>query len=154
MSISDPDMVEFRDAVAADLPAVVELLRDDILGRDRETDDLEPYRRAFERIEADPHHRLVVGIFHREPVCCAQLSILPGLGHGGATVAQIEGVRVMSAMRGRGIGYVLVDHLMSEARKAGADQVQLMSSNERTGAQRFYARLGFEPSHVGMKRSL
>ncbi|MEZ5226838.1 MAG: hypothetical protein R2710_09215 [Acidimicrobiales bacterium] len=43
---------------------------------------------------------------------------------------------------------------MSEARKAGADQVQLMSSNERTGAQRFYARLGFEPSHVGMKRSL
>ncbi len=164
MSLSDADMIEFRDATIDDLPAIVGMLGDDVLGARRENLALEtlslenpviePYRRAFERIDADPSERLIVGIFHREPVCCAQLSLLPGLSHGGATRAQIEGVRVMSRMRGRGIGHVLIDHLLGEARRAGADIVQLTTDKRRGDAHRFYERLGFEATHLGMKRSL
>ncbi len=155
MSLSDADMVEFRDAVPDDLAAIVAMLRDDVLGVGRETgDSMEPYRRAFDAIETDPAQHLIVGVFSRLPICCAQLSILPGLSHGGATRAQIEGVRVASSMRGRGIGYVLIDHVMNEARRAGAEIVQLTTDRRRTDAHRFYERLGFEGTHLGMKRLL
>ena len=40
------------------------------------------------------------------------------------------------------------------ARARGCRTVQLTSSNSRTAAQRFYARLGFVASHVGMKLTL
>ena len=56
--------VELRRATAADLPALVALLADDPLGATREaTDgDLSPYRRAFELLDDDPAHVLVVAV--------------------------------------------------------------------------------------------
>lgn len=45
-------------ARAGDVPALVALLGDDVLGREREGTDLESYARAFEQIDADPHHFL------------------------------------------------------------------------------------------------
>ncbi|HCC41490.1 MAG TPA: GNAT family N-acetyltransferase, partial [Arthrobacter bacterium] len=51
-----------RHAVSADLPAIVGLLADDSLGAGRErAEDMSPYERAFEAIDADPSHLLVVG---------------------------------------------------------------------------------------------
>ncbi len=43
---------------------------------------------------------------------------------------------------------------IDEARRRSCGLVQLNSDKSQTDAHRFYQRLGFVPSHEGMKRSL
>lgn len=147
----------FREAVAADVPVIVALLADDILGRDRE--DLTPpladsYFAAFAAIAADPDDCIVIAEVGGEVVACAQLTILNGLGQRGARRAQIEGVRVAAGHRGAGLGRALIEHLLARAREANCAVVQLTSDRSRTRAHEFYARLGFRPTHLGMKCDL
>ncbi|MGE3690572.1 MAG: N-acetyltransferase family protein [Novosphingobium sp.] len=47
------------------------------------------------------------------------------------------------ALTGRGIGALLMEWAFDEARKHGADEIQLSVFSENFGAQRFYARYGF-----------
>ncbi|MNN36700.1 putative acetyltransferase [compost metagenome] len=65
--------------------------------------------------------------------------------------AQIEGVRVDSSYRNRGIGELLIRHVIYLAKERGCRVVQLTTNKLRTDAQRFYTRLGFKSTHVGMK---
>ena len=48
------------------------------------------------------------------------------------------------AATGRGIGAALMDWALEEAAARGADEMQLSVWSENAGAQRFYARYGFE----------
>lgn len=148
------DEPAFRDAVEADLPAILALLVDDVLGaaRDRLTDPIDAaYAKAFAAIDANPHDRLIVAEAEGAVVACAQLTILHGLSRRGATRGQIEGVRVASRLRGAGLGERLIRHCLAMARERGCGLVQLTTDRSRTDAHRFYERLGFTPSHVGMK---
>jgi GNAT superfamily N-acetyltransferase len=43
---------------------------------------------------------------------------------------------------------------IDEARRRGCSGVQLTTNNSRKDAHRFYQRLGFRPTHVGMKLPL
>jgi ribosomal protein S18 acetylase RimI-like enzyme len=61
-----------------------------------------------------------------------------------------EDVRVASHCRSRGIGEQLVQWAVKEARGRGCRLVELLTHNTRVDAQRFYERLGFARSHVGM----
>ncbi|TYP90382.1 GNAT family N-acetyltransferase [Blastococcus xanthinilyticus] len=141
-----------RPATAADLPALVELLVDDPLGRHREsTADLAPYRSAFERIDADPAHLLVVAADGPDVVGTLQLSFLPGLARGGALRGQVEAVRVRADRRGQGLGGAMLRWVIEECRRQGATLVQLTSDRSRAEAHRFYAGLGFTASHTGFK---
>jgi GNAT superfamily N-acetyltransferase len=63
-------------------------------------------------------------------------------------------VRVRSDRRGSGLGEALIAWGISEARAHGCRLVQLTTNAGRTDARRFYERLGFEPSHIGMKLRL
>jgi ribosomal protein S18 acetylase RimI-like enzyme len=45
---------------------------------------------------------------------------------------------------GRGVGAALIEDALAEARQRGCDAVQLSVWAENLGAQRFYARYGFE----------
>jgi GNAT superfamily N-acetyltransferase len=76
--------------------------------------------------------------------------ILPGLSSQGASRGLIEDVRVASHCRSRGIGEQMVQWAVAEAGTKGCKLVELFTHNTRVDAQRFYARLGFQPSHVGM----
>ncbi|WP_284978870.1 GNAT family N-acetyltransferase [Arthrobacter sp. fls2-241-R2A-200] len=144
-----------RRAVRADLPRILQLLADDQLGAARENvDDLEPYERAFEAIDADPAHILIVGELGGQVVATFQLSYLPGLSRGGSWRAQIEAVRVAEALRGRGAGALMIGWAVDQARQRGCTLVQLTTDKSRVGAHRFYERLGFEASHEGMKLTL
>lgn len=151
-------LVQLREARADDLPALVALLAADQLGtgRDgiRDEDDLAAYRAAADAIAADPAHLLVVAESGGQVTGTFQLSFLPGLARRGALRAQIEAVRVAQAARGSGLGTQMMAWAIAEARRRGCALVQLTSDKSREDAHRFYERLGFTPSHVGMKLRL
>ena len=151
-----PDLV-IREAVAEDLPALIALLADDPLGRQRETtfDDADSaYRTAFLSIQADPNEQLWVIAGDDGPVAQLQLGFIPGLTYEGGTRAQIEGVRVARERRGEGLGRLLFEHAIERARQHGCRLVQLTSDRRRPEALAFYEALGFEASHVGFKLHL
>ena len=152
--MSGVSRVKIRPAHRNDVAAIVTMLADDALGRGRERleDPLPPsYFQAFERVERDPNIQLVVAEGEGgEVVGCLQLCILPGLSSQGASRALIEDVRVASHSRGRGIGEQLVRWAVAEAQAKGCKLIELLTHNTRVDAQRFYKRLGFQASHVGM----
>ena len=146
--------IAIRRARRDDIGTIVRMLADDPLGKARERieDPLPPsYVQAFERVERDPNIQLVVAEGEGgEVIGCLQLCILPGLSSQGASRALIEDVRVASHCRSRGIGEQLVQWAVAEARSRGCKLVELLTHHTRVDAQRFYERLGFARSHVGM----
>jgi GNAT superfamily N-acetyltransferase len=145
-----------RRAERADLPRLLELIADDMLGKNREGVGSEDvvYVRAFDAINADSNQMLLVATLDGAVVGLLQLTFIPGLSRRGAWRANIETVRVASSLRGRGIGSWLIQHAVEAARARGCRVAQLTSDKRRAEAHRFYARLGFEASHVGYKRVL
>jgi ribosomal protein S18 acetylase RimI-like enzyme len=146
--------VTIRRARRDDVGVIVKMLADDPLGsaRERIEEPLPPsYFRAFEAIEQDPNIQLVVAENGDGAVVgCLQLCILPGLSSQGASRALIEDVRVATHCRSRGIGEQMVRWAIAQARGRDCKLVELLTNNARVDAQRFYRRLGFQPSHVGM----
>jgi ribosomal protein S18 acetylase RimI-like enzyme len=146
--------ITIRRARRDDVAIIVAMLADDPLGsgRERLEKPLPPsYYSAFERLDRDPNIQLVVAEEQGGAVIgCLQLCILPGLSSQGASRGLIEDVRVASDRRSRGIGEQLVQWAVTEARARGCKLVELLTHSTRVDAQRFYARLGFKASHVGM----
>ena len=130
------------------------MLADDPLGARREQPGDPAYLAAFTALAADPRQLLVVAEQDGAPVGTLQLTFIPGLSRRGATRAQIEAVRVRADRRGSGLGQELVRWAIDTARERGCVLVQLTTDNSRTDAHRFYERLGFQASHVGMKLPL
>lgn len=146
-----------RRAERADLPAIVQLLADDKLGVARENgaDPLAPcYVTAFDAIAASDASELIVAEQDGGVVGCLQLTIIPGLSLRGTTRGLIEAVRIAAPRRGQGLGAALMRHAIERARARGCGMVQLTTNAQRAEAQRFYRRLGFVASHVGMKLML
>ncbi|RCW88907.1 GNAT family N-acetyltransferase [Paracoccus lutimaris] len=144
----------FRPATRADVPAVIALLADDMLGQGRETADLAPYLAAFDAMQAEGANQLILGVIGAEIVACYQITFISGLSLSAARRAQIEGVRVASDRRGQNIGEALVHDAETRARAAGCTLLQFTTNRSRSDAHRFYDRLGFTASHIGYKKSL
>ena len=147
------ESVSIRPARREDVAAIVTMLADDHLGsaRERVEDPLPAsYYEAFARVERDQNIQLVVAESEGRVVGCLQLAILPGLSSQGGLRGLLEDVRVASDCRSRGIGEQLVQWAMTEAKARGCNLVELLTHQTRTDAQRFYKRLGFTASHVGM----
>ena len=102
--------LQFRAATRADLPALVAMLAADPLGQQRERfeDPLPPCYLAAEAIDADPRHLLLIAHEQGPPLAMLQLSLLPYLTYQGRSRALVEGVRVLGARRGEGIGEALL----------------------------------------------
>lgn len=147
--------LSIRGANDGDLPALIALYADDDIGVSREATEVDAaYQSAFDAIQSDPNHLLVVGTYGDEIVATLLLSFLPGLSRHGAWRAQIEAMRVARNLRRQGIGQALLDWAITEARNRGCALVQLTSDRRRPDAHRFYERAGFTPSHLGYKLSL
>ncbi|HEY7050101.1 MAG TPA: GNAT family N-acetyltransferase [Jatrophihabitantaceae bacterium] len=150
--------VKLHRAQRDDLVRIVELLAADQLGASRDgianAEDLQPYLRAFEAIDADPAQLLVVATVGGEIIGTMQLSFIPGLARRGSLRAQLEAVRVAGSYRSRGLGEAMFRWAIDEARRRGCSLVQLTTDKSRTDAHRFYARLGFVASHEGLKLRL
>ena len=147
----------FREATVDDLPEIVRLLADDPLGSTRETPGEkipEAYFRAFAAIEKDPNNSLVIAEVAGAVAGTLQLTFIPGLTYTGSERAQIEGVRVAADQRGSGIGQLMINWAIDQARARGCRVVQLTTDRQRPDAIRFYQKIGFRPSHMGMKYHL
>jgi ribosomal protein S18 acetylase RimI-like enzyme len=145
--------VSIRPARREDVPAMIAMLADDHLGRARErVEDPLPavYYQAFERVERDQNLTLVVAESEGRVVGCLQLAVLPGISSQGGMRGLLEDVRVAADCRSRGIGEQLVQWAMTEAKARGCNLVELLTHQTRVDAQRFYKRLGFTASHIGM----
>jgi GNAT superfamily N-acetyltransferase len=147
----------FRRATRADVPDIVRMLADDMLGSGREQYVLplpESYYAAFAAIDADPHNELIVAELDSQVVGVLQLTYIPYLTYQGSWRALIEGVRVDTSLRASGIGRKLLTWAIERAHSKGCHLVQLTSDKARSEAIRFYESLGFVASHEGMKLHL
>jgi len=147
----------FRRAVKADLPAIVRMLADDELGSQREKyqEPLpESYFMAFEQIDQDSNHELIVAENDGEVIGTLQLIFLPSISFQGGLRSQVESVRVDKKFQNQKIGSQLMEHAIQIAKSRGAHVMQLTTHNTRKDAHRFYERLGFKGSHLGMKLNL
>lgn len=148
------DMVDFRRAELTDLAAIVALLADDPIGRQREIVGLpvhSDYVAAFDAISTDPSEFLVVADQGGKVVGCLQISFLPGLSRRGALRGQIESVRIADEARGQGIGQRMIEWAVLTCKQRGCTLVQLTTDMKRPDALRFYEKLGFVASHTGCK---
>lgn len=144
-----------RRAVVEDLAGILELLRDDPIGRTRESPADERTQRAFEAIDQDPGQLLlVVTDSWDDVVATMQVSFIPNLSRSGTLRAQLEAVRVAHQLRGAGLGSAFLGWVLSECRRRGVGLVQLTTDKRRDGALRFYESHGFVASHEGMKLEL
>jgi GNAT superfamily N-acetyltransferase len=142
-------------ASRSDVPALVALLTDDPIGRARETGDLEAYDAAFRAIDDDPN-QFLAAVRDRDGVVVGtmQLTLIPGLSRGATTRLQIEAVRVAETARGSGLGAAMFEWAHEHGRRRGAALAQLTTDKSRSDAHRFYARLGYQATHEGLKLSL
>src|SRR5690349_2240983 len=112
-------MIEIRRAQRAELPAIIGLLADDVLGRSRELISDPPadeYSAAFEAIDKDPNQFLAVMVDGPHVVGTLQLTFIPGIARRGALRGQIEAVRIASNRRGESLGERLIEWAIAQCR--------------------------------------
>lgn len=148
--------VKVRPATRHDVPAIVALLADDPLGAAREDlSDPAAYLTAFDAIDADPAHALVVLDDDGEVVGTLQAHHPPR-----AVAARVDAGAHRSGARGQQPPWAAARRACSSAGQrtrpaaAAPSSSRLTTDATRVDAQRFYERLGFVGSHVGMKAPL
>lgn len=144
--------IEIRLAKREDLPVIAEmLLRDSLLESPHEAVPTSEQLAAFDLIAGDPDNQILVATLNGQVVGTLQLTFIPGISHKGTWRAQVEAVRVREDLRNQKIGTQLMEWAIDRARERGCWMIQLTSNRSRRAAHRFYERLGFKASHVGMK---
>jgi len=70
----------------------------------------------------------------------------------GRSVVLLEDVIVKTAFHGKGLGRLLVEHVLDWAAGAGMARVTLLADRDNAPALAFYERLGFTPSAMRVLR--
>ena len=149
--------IQFCEAQKGDLKYIVQMLADDPLGIKRERFESplpSSYSNAFDSIDKDSNNALILAILKDEIIGVLQLTFIPNLTYQGSWRAMIEGVRVSSKFRSKGIGQSLIKEAIGRANIKGCRLVQLTTDKQRPDAIKFYEKLGFTSSHEGMKLHL
>ena len=147
----------FRFATKDDLQSIVGLLADDDLGSQRERNEAplpESYYSAYEEINKDANHELIVAELEGQVIGTLHLMFLPSISYQGGLRAQVESVRIDTRFQSQGIGSQMMNWAIGRSKARGAHIVQLTTHKFREDAHRFYERLGFKGTHLGMKLSL
>jgi len=147
--------MKLRTAIENDISAIVEMIADDELGKERENFQIplpNEYLAAFERINADENQELiVVENENGEIIGTLQLTYIQYLTYRGGIRAQIEAVRIRKDKRGTGLGKIMFEWAINRAKEKKAHLLQLTTDKQRPKAIQFYEDLGFKQTHEGMK---
>jgi len=146
------DKLIFREATLNDLKIIINLISDDILGKDREDiSKIDNYKKAFKQIKNSSNQKLMVVEFENNVIGCCEISILHSLTFNGSTRLQVEAVHIYSKYQGMGVGKWLFAQINSFAKNKQCKIIQLTTNTARIKAYKFYKNLGFIDSHLGMK---
>jgi len=145
----------FRKAIKNDVHAIVAMIADDDLGKQRENFQIplpDEYYSAFKNINRDENQELmVIENNSSEIVGTFQLTFIQYLTYQGGVRAQIEAVRIRKDQRGTGLGTIMFQWAIKRAKERHAHLLQLTTDKKRPEALNFYKKLGFIDSHEGMK---
>ncbi|PSN16697.1 GNAT family N-acetyltransferase [filamentous cyanobacterium CCP5] len=133
----------FREAVKADLPAVLRLYAQPDLD-DGQMLPLSKAEALFDRLGRYPNYTLRLAVVQGQVVGVFSLLIMDNLAHLGAPSAVIEDVAVDSQWQGQGIGRKLMHYGLQICRDHGCYKVSLSSHLKRDRAHAFYESLGFD----------
>lgn len=150
------DELLIRVAREEDIPALVAIYAADAFGHGDSTDPafLPIYQAAFAAITASTAETLYVAEIGGVIVGTFQTLATVTLTGRGTLSMIVEAVQTHPDYRGKGIGAKMMAFCIEDARKRGAQIIQLTSNASRTDAHRFYERLGFIKSHAGFKMKL
>ena len=102
---------------------------------------------------ADPAHVVLVAEEDEEVVGFVNAHFRPQLHHL-APVGTIDELVVDRDRRRRRIGERLVEEVLEEGRRRGADVVEVTTHNRRERARAFYRRCGFEATSIKLVHPL
>ncbi len=149
-------LIAIREAKSGDFAALLRLLdeMDESMYEGRGHADEADIRALYETILADRDQRLLVAEDGGRLVGSAHVMVLRHVGRSLSRSAVVEGVVVDAAYRRKGVGAVLMRAAAETAREAGCYKLTLTSNLARTGAHRFYSRLGWKRTHYGYSLEL
>jgi len=136
-----------RPATAADIPAMIELLRQLFAIEDEFAFDPAVQSRGLALLLAEPRAAAFVAERDGGVIGMATAQLLVSTARGGP-VATIEDVIVDKAARGSGAGRALIAAIEAWARAQGCLRLQLLADRENPPALDFYDRLGFGPTRM------
>lgn len=147
--------LQLRPALPADVPALARLGRESFVakfGTLYTPQDLATFlesthsESAVAAEIADPGKLYRLAELDGELVGYGKLGLVCGWPEyaRGKQAIEIKQLYTAPNQAGRGIGAALIDWMLAEARQRGADEIQLSVWSENHGAQRFYARYGFD----------
>jgi ribosomal protein S18 acetylase RimI-like enzyme len=144
--------LKLDQAQDADIPRLVELLGVLFAQEAELSPDPDKQRRALRMILAEPSRaRLYVARAGSQVVGMAALHFTVSTAEGGMA-AWLEDCVVHPDYRRRGIGKALLEHVLAQARSAGATRVTLLTDGDNARAQSLYRRLGFAASSMRAMR--
>jgi len=142
------EALRIRLAEERDVPRIVELYREltitDSTVEHSRNPSLADYLRVFAGIRADPRQKLFVAEVRGEVVGTIELLIIPNLSHNGTPFAFLENLIVTEKHRRRGLGRMLLEHVVGLARESGCHMAELCSDVRRKEAHKLYGSMGFE----------
>ena len=138
---------KIRDAKAADVPRLLELIR--YLGHEIDEKSL---RKNFKALKRTGELPLVATLDKQIVGMC-------GVGarvviHRPAPLGRITALVVAEEAQDKGIGRLLVDAAEQWCRKKGCKLVEVTSNDRRTAAHAFYRHLGYERSSIRFFKKL
>jgi GNAT superfamily N-acetyltransferase len=138
--MSTPSDLIIRQAELCDLAAIV------ALNAELNPDDLplppdEDFAQVWQQILGNPIMHTFVAAHQGQVVATCVLVIMPNLTRGARPFGLIENVVTTSALRGQGIGHMLIQAALAFAWQQHCYKVMLLTS--RPEAVPFYERVGF-----------
>jgi GNAT superfamily N-acetyltransferase len=135
-----------RVAAVAEAGVVAELL--DAFNREYHTPTPGPavLTGRLSRLLADG--AVIAVLAGRPPIAVALLTLRPNVWYGGS-VALLDELYVVPALRGQGIGSALLDRAEAVARHRGAEVMEINVDGGDVDARRFYERHGYTNTEPG-----
>ena len=135
--------VEIREAIDADLPAILSLYAQPDLD-DGKVLSIERAQKILARIRSYPDYRIYAAKAGEEIVGTFALLIMDNLAHMGAPSGVIEDVVVDPNWQAKGIGKQIMQFALQRCRDMGCYKLALSSNLKRQVAHQFYESLGFQ----------